>query len=267
MRIACALVAVVGLTACGGGHHGPSARDRVSAYLAHENSISAQMQPSLVAVHQALVDFSHHRSSPTTVKELTTSIATLEKLHRRLAATDPPPQAAKLQRLLLELVTREESLTRELRQLTTFEPAFAKAVAPLAAANTETQARLKTTKKPAAVAALVRSYQSAVEGALAAARKLQPPALERPVYAAELVRLEELAAALGKLAAAAQAHDAQGAALAEHDVSVASVSSDSRANQVAEQNAVRAYDRAVRKIAILGTQITDERNRLQIKLR
>lgn len=266
MRIAVlALAVAVALTGCGGSHK-PSSRDLVSAYLTRENAIAAQTQPALVAVHQALLDFTKHRTSSTTARELATSAKTFARLRARLAKRDPPPQAAKLRRLLLELVSREEALVKELHQLAVFEPKYATVLRSLAKANATTQSRLKSLKSRAAIAATIRSYRTAVRQTLRALRQLDPPAIEEPLVRAQIERLRALDPALGKLAAAAAAGDAQAAARAQHEVSVASVSSDSRANQIAERNAVRAYDREVARIATLSEQITAERNRLQVKL-
>lgn len=265
MRALVVLAVAAALTGCGGSHS-PSTRDRVSAYLARENAIDAQMQSSLAAVRQAFGDFARNRTSAATRRELANSVATFDRLRLRLSERHPPPAASKLHRLLLRLVTREATLTRELQQLTIFEPAFVRVLRPLAKANAATQSRLAKTKDPASVAATVRSYRAKVQRALRALRPLHPPALERPSFDAQVARLEALDAALGELATAAAAGDTRAAAEAEHEVSVASVSTDSRANQMAEQNAVRAYDRAVAGIATLSQKISAERDRLQIKL-
>lgn len=265
MRLFPALAIALVLTGCGGSH-APSARDRVTAYLAHENAIEGQMQPSLVAVHQALVDFSKHPTSSATTTELAKSAATFRRLRARLAVADPPPQARKLERLLFQLVDAQSALTNELRQLAVFQPKLVKALSPLATANAATQKRLSTHKQTADVVAAIRTYRAVVERSLRALRPLHPPALERPMFDAQVARLRSLDRALGSLAAAAAAGDAQAAARAEHEVSVASVSSDSRANQIAQRNAVRAYNRAVAAVTALGEQITAERDRLQVQL-
>lgn len=263
--IVLALAVAVALTGCGGSH-APSSRDLVSAYLTRENAIEAQTQPSLVAVHQALVDFTKHRTSAATTRELAASAKTFERLRARLAKRDPPPQAAKLRRLLLQVVSREEALVNELHQLAVFEPKFATTLRPLATANAATQSRLRSLKSRAAIAATIRSYRTVVRQTLRRLQLLHPPALERPLFQAQVDRLRALDPALGRLADAAAAGDAQAAAGAQHEVSVASVSSDSRANQIAERNAVRAYDRKVKEIGALSQQIAAERNRLQVKL-
>lgn len=265
MRTALALAAALALTGCGGSH-APTARDHVSAYLGRENAIVARSQPALVAVHQALVDFSHNRTSAATAKELADAAATFRRLRVQLRAANPPPQAAKLQRLVLEVVARQAALTDELRTLIRFEPAFAAALTPVAEANGAARTRLRTAKSSKAVADAVETYRAAVAKSLQELRPLRPPALERPLYDAQVSRLTALDAVLARLARAARSGDARAAAKAEHEVSVAAVSSDSRANQLAERNAVIAYDKAVAEIAVLTQKVTAERDRLQVKL-
>jgi len=265
VRILLAVAAVLVLAGCGGSHSA-TPRDHVSAYLGRERAIVNRSQPALVAVHQALVDFSHHRSSPATAKQLAAASATFARLGRELKAANPPEQAAKLNGLVLQIVAKQASLTEELRSLIAFEPKFTAALRPVAAANTRARASLAAAKTSAAVAAAVRRYRDAVERSLRALRRLDPPALERPLYTAQLHRLQALDAALGHLAAAATANDARAATRAEREVNAAAVSSDSQGNQVAERNAVLAYDRSVAAIAKLAQQISAERDRLQLSL-
>lgn len=248
---------------CGGGHSS-STRDKVSAYIGRVNVVQSKMQQPLLEIHQAILDFAKHaKPAPA---ELAHADTTLERLDTRLAAADPPPQAHKLQQLMQRLIAHEETLVVELRQLTLFEPRFTNAMKPLATANAATEKSLVGLKKPAAVAAVLGSYRSTVESTLANVVKLRPPLVERPLFTAQVGRLRALDTSLGSLVAAVVHHDATASARAQHAVSEASVSSDSRANQLAQRAAVQAYDRSVRQVGQLGAQIAAERNRLQVHL-
>jgi hypothetical protein len=97
----------------------------------------------------------------------------------QLLAANPPPQAAKLQRLLLAVVARQAALTSELRTLEVFEPAFAAALTPVAEANTAARTRLRAAKAPAEVADAVDTYRAAVGRSLKKLRPLRPRAGER----------------------------------------------------------------------------------------
>jgi hypothetical protein len=265
VRRAWLLVAVLALTACGGSK-APTARDRVGEYIHRVDLVQANMQPALVAVHQSVVDFTQHRTAKTNARELAQADATLRKLQRRLARIDPPPQARKLHGLLQQLVAQEVTLASELQQLTVFDPAFVRALEPLVAANARTRTRLQGVTDPDTVDAAVRAYRASVARSLAALRGLHPPVVERPVFLAQVGRLEGLDRALGALERAVTARDAAAAAAAEHAVSVAAVSTDSRSAQDAQRAAVVAYDRSVRRVRTLTTAIDVERARLQRSL-
>lgn len=262
MRRTPLLALVVATTACGGAHH-PSARDQVGGYIGRVNIIETGMQQPLLHVQSAVQSFAKHRTNASTAAALAGADATLARLRTRLAAAGPPPQARKLQRLLLELVDRERALAQELRALGTFDPAFAAALGPLAQANQAAQARLHGSHRATEVTSAVLAYRAAVRRARAAAGKLEPPAVERPLYTAQVARLDALDAALTRLLKAVAARDDQGIARAEHAISVASVSPDSTANQRAQRAAVQAFDAQVRSISALVRRIARERDRLQ----
>jgi hypothetical protein len=265
-RLAALLVlAALAATGCGG-KHTATPRERVSAYIGRVNAIEAQLRAPVGSTQQAVSEFSSGHYGAATIRRLAKAEATLAKLQRRLAAAAPPAEARKLHRLLVSLVAQERSLVAELHTLTLFDPAFTAALGPLAAANAQSQADLKGQTDPAAVAAVVERYRTAVEGSLTALRRLEPPTVERPSYDAQVHRLVALDAALGKLRAAVLAKDPQAAARAEHAIAVASVSTDSTANQAAQRDAVRAYDAAVRRVRTLESRIAVERNRLQVSL-
>lgn len=266
MRRVALLVAVAVLAGCGGGKHTPSARDRVTAYIGRVNLVQAEMRKPLLQVQLAVTGFGRGADRAKTVADMTRADATLRRLRRRLDATDPPPQARRLHRLTLQLVDEETSLASELRDVAVFDPRFAAAMRPLAQAHASTQAALKGVHRVQEVAASVRTYRAAVEGSLSALRALRPPAVERPLYLAQVARLVALDESLGRLLQAVQKRKANAIAVAEHDVAVASVSSDSTANQRAEQAAIRAFDQRVVAANKLVQRIAEERTRLQTTL-
>lgn len=263
MRRAFALVGIGALlTACGGTHADPS-RSAVKAYIQHLNAIErrAAVQASVLAQQ------SRDASSAGARRRIYVRTETaLTKLKTRVAAAPAPAQARRLRERLLALIDREILLAHESAQLAAFDPAFTKALAPLAAANRTAQSQLKATHRAAAVEAAVGRYRTAVRAALAGLRTLSPPPIEQSLYSAQVARLTALDAALGRLQSAIAAHDAADVARAEHAVSVASVSSDSLAVQRATRAEVRQYDALVRGVAQLAARVAQERNRLQTTL-
>jgi len=267
VRVLAGLAVIVLLTACGGGGNHPSpSRAAVKAYLTHVNDIEFRMQLPLSQVASATAAFGHARYS----SELTASLAaaqnTLLDLYAQLVLIKPPPQARKLHSMLLTLVQRQASLADQLRGLTIFNPAFASILRPLVTANVKTAKALRATKKPAVVAAAIHSYRLTIHRIIPRVRKLQPPKVERPLYTAQLTRLAALDEQLAQLEQAVGAHDLTALAQAEHAVSVASVSSDTRANQLAQRAAVLAFNARVASVKALSRQVQLERDRLQVSL-
>lgn len=261
MRRAALLAAVAVLTGCGGSSTSP--REHTTAYVNRVDAAMTAMKAEVADIQQGLVEFSQGGVKPATSARLAGAQATFDRLARRLKRTNPPPQARKLQRLLLELVAQDAALAGELHALTVFDPEFGAALRPLPAANAAAQAKLKAASSPAAVRGAILAYRRTIERALTALRPLQPPALEAPAYHAEIARLSGIDAALAKLLAAVRANDANAALRAEHELDEANVGVDSRANQVAQRNAVRAYNRAVTRVEALQVRIRAERDRLQ----
>jgi hypothetical protein len=267
VRRASVLVALLALTTACGGSGGNSTRDHVSAYITRVDAIQLAQRHSIVLVQQAVVDFSHGKKPPVVIKHLTSAQATLKNLRAHIAAVAAPPQAQKLRRLVLELFVREAALTTELRDLAVFSPRFADAVRPIAKANLAAKASIASTKDPASVAAAIQQYRAAVRASLVAARKLHPPAVERPLYDAQVARLVALDRSLGQLIKALQARDLNAVARAEHAISVASVSSDSLVAQQAQRAAVMAHNSRAASASSLARRIQLEVNRLQVALR
>lgn len=262
MRWIALLGAAAVLSACGG-HRAPSPRDQVTAYVGRVNAAEAKMRVPVGAVQEALSEFGHGRLQPATVRRLAGAQATLGRLRRQLAAADPPPQAAQLHKLLLELISREASLAGEIHTLALFDPAFAAVLQPLRKANTDAQAQLEGLRSTPRIAAVLGAYRATIERVRARLGRLTPPAVEKPLYDAQRTRLAGLDAALGSLLSAIRTKDVNASLRAEHELSVATVGVDSLANQRAEQQAVIAYNRAVAALTALGVRVADERNRLQ----
>lgn len=266
MRRLPVLALVLALVACGS--HKDRARASVADYIARVDAIEQGSQSSLVPVRNALADFARSRNRAKVASELSGAERALARLRLRLDKATAPPQAAKLSRLVRSLVAQQEQLVVELRDVTVFDPKFLAALQPLATANAAAQAKLaKAPKDPAVAAAAVGEYRAAIEQSLPTLHALRPPPLERPLYDAQVRRLDALDRTLGALATALRAKDPVAIAKADHAVSVASVSVDARANQLSQRAAVVAYNARVARLRRLQQAILDERNRLQVNLR
>ena len=262
------LAALVLLPACGGStHRAPSAsRAAVTAYLTRVNNTELLMQKPLRAVSTATAAFTHAHNSAATAAVLAGAQGTMDDLYARLVLVTPPAPAKRLHSLLLALVQRQASLAGELHDLTVFNPAFSAAIQPVVAASAQARKALRGTKKTARVAAAIHAYRTAIEGVVVRIRHLRPPAVERPLFEAQLTRLIALSSALAGFEHAVRTHDLTATARFQHAVSVASVSADTHANQLAQRAAVVAYDARVSSVQALATRVQRERDRLQATL-
>ena len=80
--------------------------------------------------------------------QLAAAERTLARLERRLAATPAPPEARKLRRLLLDLVSRQAAITREVKGMAEFSPKFAVALTRARAASGALGKALAAVKAP-----------------------------------------------------------------------------------------------------------------------
>jgi hypothetical protein len=262
------LLALLMLSACGTSKPHPSTeRAAVSAYIAKVNAIETQMTGPLHSIATATTAFAHGRPAGETATAFAAAQVALVNLYSRLIFLKPPPPAKKLHALVLRLVGRQADLAGELHRLVTFNAAFVQALRPLVAANAAARKALRTTKKRARVAEAVHAFRLAVDGVSARLRALRPPPVERPLFDAQSARLAGLGTSLAGLERAIRADDPTAIARFQHAVSVASVSSDARANQVAERQAVVSYDARVASVRTLARQVVQERSRLQQTVR
>lgn len=259
--------AVAILAACGGDSGRPSARDEVSAYIEQVNAIENGLRGPLRLAQSAVVGLSKKQRPATAARQLATAERTLRRLQARLGEMPSPQGARELKRLLMLLVHDQIALTSELHDLVVFDPAFASALRPLASAYETADRRLRATKDAPKLAVAIAEYRRAVDVALHALRPLHPPIVEKPSYESQVARLIALERALASLHSAIVRGDAVKIARAEHAVSVASVSSDSLANQRARRAAIVAYDAKIARVNALARRISNERARLQLSLR
>jgi hypothetical protein len=263
MRRLTVLAALLALTGCGGHGKSQASRDSVSLYISRVNAVEFLLRKQLDAVSRATVSFSRAHDPAATTVALAGAQQTFIKLHKDVARLSPPPQARKLHRTMLALIAQEAELSGELRRLSAFNPAFADVLRPLSAANASTQKALKAAKKPAVAAAAVHAYREDVVAAIRRTEKLDPPAVERALFDAQVHRLIDLGSALAKLEQSVKARDLTGTAKAEYAVGVASVSSDTRARQLAQRAAVVLYNSRVHAVQGLAASVQRERDRLQ----
>jgi hypothetical protein len=275
-------------------HHESPQRKAVSRYLTSVNAIQQQMAYSLTQVKGAYQTFATaHAVAPAEERRLAQAERTLGKLESRIAALDPPPQALRLRRLILQVVKGERGVTHEIDALVRFAPRFDLAVTDLRNAARVLSRRLAAARAPtphtlhgtpqqvkqaqasfaaaataaaAAQADAVTAYDTAVTGIIGRLRRMSPPPAFAPAYRAQLASLRAAYRAGGRLAAELRLPNRSRVSALSRAFEVASRISQTVAAQRAEIAAVKAYDGRVRAVGTAAAAVRTELTRLQQNL-
>ncbi len=277
LRGGLALLAAVLAGGCGSQSH--TQRPAVAKYVTQVNRIESTLTKPLEQITRAGATFaSELRSGPVTEGPIVNSteqtlqgaLAKIRSAQEDLALLLTPAPARHLRSLVLALTAGEASMTKQLTLLVAYLPRFDAALAglgPAAVALEHVLSRSATGQSAvnalyASKAAALRRFQHSIELVLARLRQLQPPAVSKPGYTAELASLRGMSSSAGGLAAALSS-----GALGEVDPLLlsfdkAATDSHSRGVQRAQIAAVRAYDGESAKLTKLQSKIAEERLRL-----
>jgi hypothetical protein len=278
-RLRGCLALVVAVLAAGCGTQSHSQRPAVAKYVTQVNQIESALTNPLSQVTRSGAAFaSQLKSGPvtegplvnSTAHDLTHALAKIRAAQVRLALVPAPVPARHLRSLLLALTAGEAAMTAELTRLVVYLPRFDAALAGLGPAAISLERVLaQTATGQSAVSALyaskaaaLRRFQLAVGLVLARLRKLQPPAVSKPGYTAELASLRGMASSAGGLASALTSGSLSKINPLLLSFDRAATQSHSRAVQRAQIAAVRAYDGKSTKLTKLQSQIAEERLRL-----
>jgi mono/diheme cytochrome c family protein len=146
VRCGVVLVAVLALAGCGGSKGNPR-RDAVNTYFDKVDNAEAGVISGSGEIDQALRNFRLSGNSPAEVHALTFARDRLATALRRVRALQPPPDARKVHADIVELLTLQHAAALEILQVVTYQPRFAQAIAPLAAAGTALSRDIKQAAK------------------------------------------------------------------------------------------------------------------------
>lgn len=268
-RLVIVAVATAVLAAgCGHSHHAA-----IADYITRVNDVEQGMAGPLQQVTRVNQSFAKSQSNPKVQVELAISERTLERLELRLRKIVPPPQAARMQKLLLELVRREVALMRETRQFAAFVGRYQHALLPLQPASTRLKAKLAERAKGTAEtkaldrekAAELVSYAATVSRVITALRPLTPPPVWHSTYTAEFSALTRMRSAALGLAQAIGANDSKAVPplLERFDrAALANATTSAQKRVIAD---VKAYDGRIRALSKLARRVNLERARLEKK--
>lgn len=282
--VAAVLAAGAALVAGCGGQS--SQRPAAVRYIKQVGQIEAALATPFAAVTQAGTDFAKAQGVHATVltrlaagsaeATLLRARRQIESLRRRLAEIPAPAAARHLRSLLLELIDLQARTTREVAMLVAFVPQFAGTLRPLGSATRRLELALsqRSAYGAAAVAAAysakaaaLRSFRERVDAVAARLHRLRPPAVSKPGYRAQLAALAGISTSAGKLASALANGSQRNVGRLLTDFDRAALSTQSRAVQKAQIDAVRAYDAQSEKMAAVSAAVSRERLRLVDTLR
>lgn len=248
------------LSACGGGS---SSRNAVRAYLTQVGHAETALAGPLARVNSANQAFAKTPASPQVAVRLARSQATLARLHRRLAALHPPPQARHLHALLLELVARESQLAGEVTALARFLPRYQAALAPVAPASRALATELGRKSTPAAgKAAALHDYGVALAVVEQRVRALHPPPVSAPGWRRETAMLAAVRTSGDALAAGLLDPHAKNLPQLLRAFDAASAANRTVSAQRAQIAAVRAYDTRIAGLERVAVAIQREQRRV-----
>jgi hypothetical protein len=255
----------------------------VARYVRQVNRIEGQLARPLANITTIGAQFARAQGvaggSVSGFVEQGTMLGALRQVARlrvRLASLATPPPAIRLRAALLQLIDAQVQMARRLQKLVVFLPRFNAALRPLGAdiKRLEVVLTRQSAYGAAAVAAVyaqkaaaLRSFRASLESILAKLHRLDPPAVSKPDYDAQLSAVSGMAMNAGKLADALE-RNPQGNVqplLAAFDRAAAGAQSPPAVR--AHSRAVRAYNRQVARVNQLSQDAELERTRLASTLR
>jgi hypothetical protein len=260
-RLAAVFVLVaIAATGCDGGN---DRRDAVDRYVREANTVQNELRRPLTDVTRATREFGTGASDLEKERpRLAKATRTLATLQRRLERLDPPPDARRLHRLLIRLVSAQRDLTDELRTVVVVLPELDAASRPVSTAGKRLQAELSAAKTGPAQAAALERYRAALVAPLAMARKVEPPPLLAPLRATQITTLVRLRRTAAQLAAALrQRRGAEVSRLVAQFQEAARTPATVSA-QRSRIAAIEAYNARVEGVAKLAAAVQRERDRL-----
>jgi hypothetical protein len=262
----------------------------VARYIEGVDRVQEEMRLPLTRLLTAYRSFAAQNTTASAQAQLAGAERTLRTLERRLTALDAPPAAAKLRRLLLQLVQAEIGVAHEIAEFARFMPRFRVVVAgstiaskqlaralaaavppkPLPARGTPTQiAKAKAAFAAAATLAAdaqanaVDAYDHALAVVLRNLRTLRPPPVMVSAYRAQEQTLRATIEAGGALARELRKQHPSRVPQLSRRFGEAARLAGSVPVQRAEIAAVKAYDARVRALGTAQGKVRAEVARLQ----
>jgi hypothetical protein len=265
----------------------------VSTYIKQVDGVQQQLRVRLTKMFTAYREFATQTKGATVARDVRAAERTLAAVERRVRALHPPPEAARLHRLVLELLEADRGVAHELSELTTFTPRLHAAVTAAAVAGKRLSRALAAARLPAAHAVrgtpkqiararaiyrtralaaasaqadAVVSYCRRLGAILALLHGLHPPRVMAPTLDAQIAALKATRRTGFALGDELRKTDLSNVPVLSRRFSVAARTAASVAAQRAQIAAIKAYNARVRRTGALNARIRGEVVRLQTAL-
>ena len=252
--VAAALAAALLLAGCGGS----SRRAAVERYVKQVDAVERAFGGQVAQAQRSYAAFGRDHVFGT--ESFPKATRTFVRLRARIAALEPPPEAAQVQRGLLRLLGTEVALAREVTGLDAYLRAERAPLARLRGAELRLRAGLATARTAAAQRRVFDAFAGDAARAETGLRAVRSPAPLLPWHTAELARVERLRREAADLSSALRQRDV--AALRSR---LAALRADiaGRDAVAAERAAIRAYDARAAEVSALASRVDAERARLE----
>jgi hypothetical protein len=183
----------------------------------------------------------------------------LTVLRHRIAAIPAPRQARLLRQRLIAFYRAQETVAYEIADISVYFPALVAVERPLGPASKKMQSAVARQQTPEAQAASLAAYADALGAARRRVQALDAPAVLEKAKKAEVARLARVERSVRAIERALANRDREALRKAVGGLSV-----DSTPAVAATREGVLAYNRHVREIRTLATQVEQERRELEV---
>jgi len=239
-------------------------RDAVNDYLNRVEKIQNRFAPSFAVANEAYRDFARGKGGKKQLAKLRGAEVSIIGARDALQQLDPPRDARKLHRQLIQLYDLDAALGLEAITLQQFLPAVRGVLKDLARVNKSYRTNLANTATAGDQATALDNYSNATAGVVKEFREMAPPPALLPWRAAQMTRLQQIVDTGHLLAKALRLGDRNAATglikrfrfLLSHQPNVSQ----------AQHDAVKSYDNRLVGINRLQGKIQQEHQHIQNEL-
>jgi hypothetical protein len=257
--IAAGLLAYVAL-----GEIRPTRKDRVNDYIVQVNDLQRRLASEISRVNQAYSKFGRRTPLRTLIPELREAERTVTTLRARVAALDPPSDAARLHNAFLALLDEDLSAAREVTAMAVYLQQLQTEARPIEPAAATLRKRLSAATTSDVQVEAFASYARNIDAVRVQVATLQPPPVFAPSHQAFVKRLASTSSLSRQLRAAAQRGDAATASYLVQRLRL--LAQPTPATRGAEIAAVKAYNVRRRRVQELVVALGREQERISTSI-